>query len=117
MILDKKSVGKRFREFLIERFGSINEGARQLNREPSGLRSQYLNGNSLPGAELLADLLNFGCDITWLFWGTSNSKKIILATQAEAGNKKEIEKNKILIKELELLESDVKRIKKFVKTT
>ena len=115
MILDRISVGKRFREYLINRFGSVNEGARQLNREPSGLRSQYLNGKSLPGAELLADLMKYGCDINWLFFGINLGKQNVDEIQAKDMDKKENDMNQILIKELTLLESEIKKIKKLVK--
>lgn len=64
-----EEIEQRLREFLVEKFGSINEGARALGKEPSAIRSSYLAGNSIPGGEFLVKLTEVGCDIYWLLTG------------------------------------------------
>lgn len=69
MEIDKKFVASRLKSFLITKFGSIKDAAQALDKSPEALYNGYLNGRSLPGAELLARLIGFDCDIEWLLTG------------------------------------------------
>lgn len=71
-MFNKKEIGKRLRTILIDKFGSINESARVLDKTSANLRNNYLNGKSIPGPELLSKLLEYGCDIQWLLTGKEN---------------------------------------------
>lgn len=69
MTLDKEAVGRRLKEFS-QRFDSLTEFAGAL-----GMRRQqlypYLNGQSLPGFEIIARLRELGLDPNWLIAGES----------------------------------------------
>lgn len=69
--LDKKEIGLRLKQFLKGKFSSIDEAGIHLETTGNTLRTTYLNGKSLPGAELIYKLLLIGCDINWLFTGES----------------------------------------------
>lgn len=64
--MNKTDIGKKLRAWLIQKFGSISEGARLLEISPNALSTNYFSGKSYPGGELLARLKEFGCDINWL---------------------------------------------------
>lgn len=73
MEIDKKSVAFRLKSFLKTKFGSIKEAAVALDKSPEALYNGYLNGRSLPGAELLAQLMGYDCDIEWLLTGVKKA--------------------------------------------
>lgn len=68
MSIDKNAVSKRLREFG-DTFNTMKQFAEALNISQQTLSSGYLNGRSLPGAELLLQLQTLGCDIKWLLTG------------------------------------------------
>lgn len=105
---NKKEIGQRFKEYLIKRFGSVNEGARQLGKDPSALRSSYFNGKSIPGGGLLIKLSEFGADIIWILTGKESSiiKEPILEHKAENLDAE----NKKLKKEIAMLRSILKEV-------
>lgn len=63
--MDKIEIGKRMREYLINKYGKLNVGAERLNMSPQNL-NKYLKGEFLPGAEIISKLGESGCDINWL---------------------------------------------------
>lgn len=67
--LEAAEIGHRIKLFAYEKFGTIEDLAKALNVSASSLKTNYLSGKSLPGSQLLYDLMNVGCDIKWLFTG------------------------------------------------
>lgn len=63
--MNKKQIGERLREFLLSKFGKLNFAAQKLEILPQTL-TKYLNGNFVPGGELIAKLSEYGCDTNWL---------------------------------------------------
>lgn len=84
--LDKKNVGHRIRVFGYEKFGSIDALADALDIHPSSLKSNYISGKSLPGAQLLYNLMQLGCDLHWLF--TNKKAGVIDKDELEKENQK-----------------------------
>jgi SOS-response transcriptional repressor LexA len=68
MSLNGKEVGSRLREFGESNFKSLSKLAERLGMKPQSLQ-KYLNGTSIPGGEIIARLIDLGCDINWLFYG------------------------------------------------
>lgn len=68
--LDKKIIGERLKSFLNSKFPSIDKAGEALGTTGNTLRATYINGKSLPGAEMIYKLLLIGCDVQWLFDGT-----------------------------------------------
>jgi len=67
--INKADVAERLREFGQKKFGKMTDFAAALEISGAQLHSTYLNGRSLPGAELLLKLAKMGCDIAWLLSG------------------------------------------------
>jgi transcriptional regulator with XRE-family HTH domain len=95
MNLDKKEIAKRFKQYLIEKYGSIEKGAEAINKSSQSLRSNYLSGNSLPGAELISDLIKDGCDINWLLLGTEPLEKASTSADMKVSINKVSKKSEI----------------------
>lgn len=78
MEIDKIEVGKRLREFA-KLHGGVGKLAELLDMSIQALSGSYISGKNLPGAEVLARLMELGCDINWLLTGqtdkTINVKK------------------------------------------
>ncbi|HCY76967.1 MAG TPA: hypothetical protein DHV28_13685 [Ignavibacteriales bacterium] len=68
----KKEVAERLSEFIKKEFGSVAEASRRLQIPEGTLRYAYLNAKSLPGFEVMYQLLNKGCDLKWLITGKKN---------------------------------------------
>lgn len=64
--MDKKLVAQKLREFIDSNFDKIKDFTDKLGMSQAAFQSSYLNGRSLPGAEILAKLAKMGCDINWL---------------------------------------------------
>lgn len=73
MEIDKKSVAFRLKSFLVDKFGSVKAAAVALDKSPEALYNGYLNGRSVPGGELLAQLAELDCDIEWLLTGRTRT--------------------------------------------
>lgn len=70
MELNKSEIAERLKIWAKEQgFGKIRELAEALQIPEATLKSAYLNGKSLPGAPVLARLIQLGCDLKWLFFG------------------------------------------------
>ena len=81
--IDKKAAGQRLKLFLDARFKSANEAGTALGTSGDSLRNSYFNGNSLPGARLLAQLNSMGCSVDWLLFGDQNSGKYTIRENKE----------------------------------
>jgi len=66
--MENKVVADRLKQFAKLRFGSIANLERGMNMSVRSL-SQYVAGNSKPGAVLIERLKNVGCDVEWLLFG------------------------------------------------
>lgn len=75
MVVDKKLVAERLREFA-KRFDSLAELARLLEMKTPQQLQPYMTGRSLPGFELLVRLRNLGCDPNWLMSGEAKAPSI-----------------------------------------
>jgi transcriptional regulator with XRE-family HTH domain len=60
-----QKIGEKIRLFAKEKGFSLAELSKLLGMKPQSL-NVYLNGKSLPGAEILMKLKKLGCDINWL---------------------------------------------------
>lgn len=65
----KEEVAQRLSEFIKQNFDSVAEAARKMQVPEGSLRYAYLNAKSLPGFEVLFQLMQNGCDIRWLMTG------------------------------------------------
>lgn len=74
MTLNKEAIGKRLKEFSA-RYESLTEFANALGMKRQQLYP-YLNGQSLPGFEIIARLRDLGCDPNWLISGESGAPPI-----------------------------------------
>lgn len=72
MKIDKKSAGARLKRFLLNRFATMNDAAAALGTTADSIRNSYLNGQSIPGAAIIAKLKDMGCSIDWLLFGTGD---------------------------------------------
>jgi transcriptional regulator with XRE-family HTH domain len=83
--LEKDNVGHRIRVFAYEKYGSIDSLAKALDIHPSSLKSNYISGKSLPGAQLLYNLMQLGCDLHWLFtnrrFGQTDKDELLLENE------------------------------------
>lgn len=59
-------IGKRIRQWLINNYGSVSDGAKILAISPNALSTNYFSGKSFPGGELLSRLVELGCNMNWL---------------------------------------------------
>ncbi|MGE5402542.1 MAG: helix-turn-helix domain-containing protein, partial [Ignavibacteriales bacterium] len=75
MIIDKIEVGKRLKLFAIN-YGGVTKLAQALEISGPNLSGSYISGKSVPGGELIARLMELGCDIDWLLTGKGNPKTI-----------------------------------------
>lgn len=75
MEIDKTEVGKRLREFAKSR-GGVGKLAESLDMSIQALSGAYISGKNLPGAEVLARLIELGCDIQWLLTGSTQNLTI-----------------------------------------
>ncbi len=105
MSIDKREVGRRLAEFA-HRFGSRAEFARVLGLKNSQQLYVYLNGQSLPGFELLAKLRELGCDPNWLISGESSAFLLPVAIE---------EKFEHGSKEMEAVEEEVDKMVRLIK--
>ncbi len=69
MTIDKLAFANRLRQFIISKNWKNKDLAEALGISQSSLQSNYLSGNSIPGAEILFNLEELGCDIIWLISG------------------------------------------------
>lgn len=99
----KEEVAKRLKEFA-GRFKSMAELARAMGLANSQQLYVYLNGQSLPGFELLAKLRELGCDPNWLMAGESSA--FLLPATVEA---------KVEYESAEMEEEVEKEVEKMVK--
>lgn len=97
MEIDRVKVGERLRQFADEQKMEIKVLAEKLGMQSSSFQSSYLNGRSLPGAELLCKLEELDCDTYWLLTGKVKDKNLELLKV-----KKENSELKKRIEELEL---------------
>lgn len=67
--IDKKAVAERLRVFIKGREISVDNFGELIGVTGNTIRTTYLSGRSLPGAEFLFNLSTIGCDITWLLTG------------------------------------------------
>lgn len=95
--MNKKQIGERLREFLLSKFGKLNFAAQKLEILPQTL-TKYLNGNFVPGGELIAKLSEYGCDTNWLLGIEDHTKAEKVSD--ENSNLYEI-KDKIIIQQAE----------------
>lgn len=72
--IDKNAFAERLKKFLLEEFGYIAEAARRMGIPEGTLRYAYLNGKSLPGSEMILELIKCNCDIYWLLTGEATEK-------------------------------------------
>lgn len=75
MEIDKIEVGKRLREFAKD-YGGVGKLAESLNMSIQALSGSYISGKNLPGAEVLARLIDLGCDINWLLTGSGQNVNV-----------------------------------------
>lgn len=87
IMLSKSEVAKNLREFAENNFKSNAELSRQLGMSPQALQG-YLEGRSIPGGQILANLSELGCDIKWLLTG-KHSKDVKYVPLEEAERIKE----------------------------
>lgn len=73
--MDKKQVGLRLRKFLLEKFIKLNIAAEKVGMSPQALQ-KYLNGDFIPGGEILSKLSQLGCDIEWLLLRKENPSEV-----------------------------------------
>lgn len=78
--MDKKEVGLRLRKFLLEKFIKLNIAAEKVGMSPQALQ-KYLNGDFIPGGEILSKLSQLGCDIDWLLLGGESQNTNIVNTE------------------------------------
>jgi transcriptional regulator with XRE-family HTH domain len=69
MEINKAEVANRLKQWAAAHYKMYKDMADDLDMTPQALQSSYLNGRSLPGAEILIKLQNLGLDITWLLTG------------------------------------------------
>lgn len=68
--LNKEAIANRMREWgKANGYPRIKDLAEALGTTEGNLKTSYLSGRSLPGAPLLAKLLELGCDLKWLLFG------------------------------------------------
>jgi hypothetical protein len=77
MKLDRIAVGIRLKEFAKTK-GGVGKLAKLLDMSINTLSGGYISGRNLSGAEVLAGLLELGCDTQWLLTGQSNPKMITI---------------------------------------
>lgn len=106
MSAKKEEVAKRLKEFA-GRFKSMAELARAMGLANSQQLYVYLNGQSLPGFELLAKLRELGCDPNWLIAGESSA--FLLPATIEAKIEYDSEEME------ETVEKEVEKIVKLIK--
>lgn len=75
MIIDKIELGKRLKHFS-EEVGGVKKLAELLGISQPNLSGSYISGKSVPGGEMIAHLMELGCNIGWLFTGQGNVKTI-----------------------------------------
>lgn len=77
------SVGERLRIWAYERYGSVSALCRALGKVTSYL-NPYLAGRSAPGAVLLHQLEQLGCNTDWLLTGIGTMHNDAHTTDAQA---------------------------------
>lgn len=111
--MDKKEVGLRLRKFLLDKFGKLNNGAVKIGMSPQSLQ-KYLNGEFIPGGEILSKLSQLGCDIDWLLLGVETK----IENVSDASYKEYISrKDKIILsqaEELTMLKVKIEELKQRV---
>ncbi len=83
MAIDKFAVGNRIRQFIAGKQMKIKDFAEQIGMSAATLQSSYLNGRSLPGAEILLRLEEMGCDTMWLLTGKTTDEAKLRARITE----------------------------------
>lgn len=73
--LDKLAISERFRQFITEHYITVKNAAEALGISSATLSSSYLNGKSVPGGELIAKLIQAGCDVDWLLTGKTRGQE------------------------------------------
>lgn len=107
MSIDKREVGRRLAEFA-HRFGSRAKFAGALGLKNSQQLYVYLNGQSLPGFELLAKLRELGCDPNWLISGESSTFLLPVAIEETFEHDS---------KEMEAVEEEVDKMVRLIKAS
>lgn len=104
----KKEVAGRLKLFIKKEFDSVSEAARRMQIPEGTLRYAYLNAKSLPGFEVLYQLLNNGCDIKWLMTGKKSYLNIEMdKLKTRIDNQITILKSKFQIKDDDLVEYNI----------
>lgn len=67
--IDKIAVGKRIKEFVIQKYGKLKPLIDEMGMGYASFHSTYIKGRSLPGAKIISKLIKLGCDIDWLLHG------------------------------------------------
>ena len=65
---NSKEIGRRLRQFAVDRFGTVAHLERELKLAKNAL-SQYVTGRNTPGPLLQEKLRHVGCDIEWIATG------------------------------------------------
>ncbi len=77
MPIDKIAFGQRLKEYAIEKHGNVAKFGREVwNMKSPSAVYQYVDGRSLPGAELIAKLLDDGCNFNWLCTGRTQEQQL-----------------------------------------
>jgi len=68
------NIGDRIREFGLSKFETLTAFALNLGTSPQSL-NQYINGDRMPGSNILNKLSDLGCSIDWLLTGEGDMLK------------------------------------------
>lgn len=120
--MSKTHISRKLRQLLKNKFGSYKKASIALSMSPQNLQ-KYLDGERVPGGEVLIRLLEVGCDLNWLFdTDVPEDIGIVSDGKAEYGvkdkfiNAQAIEISKLrakvieVNKELEDLKNQIKKI-------
>lgn len=80
--VDRVALGKRLKSFA-DTVGGVGKLAELLGITQPNLSGSYISGKSVPGGELIARLMELGCDVQWLLTGSQSS---ITVSKNKIGN-------------------------------